>query len=56
MSYDTIAKFSQVTSLLMFIAMFAVVVAYALWPSNKQKFEAVQRRALNLDGSDPRGQ
>lgn len=51
MSYDTIAPISQVTSLLMFVAMFAGVVAYALWPSNGNRFERAQRRALDLDTS-----
>jgi cytochrome c oxidase cbb3-type subunit IV len=53
MSYDTIATISQVTSLLMFIAMFMAVVAYALWPRNKMKFEQAQRRALDLDRKSP---
>lgn len=48
MSYDTVATISQVTSLLMFIAMFAVVVAYAMWPSNRRRFETAQREALDL--------
>lgn len=49
MSYDTVATISQVTSLLMFIAMFAGVLAYALWPRNGPRFEAAQRRALDLE-------
>jgi cytochrome c oxidase cbb3-type subunit 4 len=49
MTYDTIATLSQVTALLMFIAMFLAVLAYALWPKNKQRFEEAQRRALDLD-------
>jgi cytochrome c oxidase cbb3-type subunit IV len=53
MSYDTIATISQVTSLLMFIAMFIAVVAYALWPRNRTKFEQAQRRALDLDRKSP---
>ena len=48
MSYDTIATISQVTSLLMFVGMFAAVLAYALWPRNGARFEEVQRRALDL--------
>jgi cytochrome c oxidase cbb3-type subunit 4 len=51
MSYDTVATISQVTSLLMFVAMFAGVLAYALWPKNGPRFEAAQRRALDLDKS-----
>jgi cbb3-type cytochrome oxidase subunit 3 len=57
MSYETVASFSQVTSLLMFAAMFIAVVAYALWPTNGPRFERAQRRALDLGesglGSDP---
>jgi cbb3-type cytochrome oxidase subunit 3 len=50
MTYETIATLSQVTSLLLFIAMFIAVLAYALWPRNGPRFEAAQRRALDLDG------
>jgi len=54
MSYQTVASFSQVTSLLMFIGMFAAVLAYALWPSNGPRFDRIQRDALDLDnGSTP---
>jgi len=48
-SYDTVATISQVTSLLMFVAMFAAVVAYAFWPGNRQRFDAHQRAALDLE-------
>lgn len=51
MTYDTVAQFSQVTSLLFFIALFAGVLAYALWPSNGKRFEEAQRNALDL-GND----
>ena len=50
MNYNTVATISQVTSLLMFIAMFIAVLAYALWPTNGRRFEQAQRRALDLDG------
>jgi len=53
MTYEAIATISQVTSLLMFIAMFAGVLVYALWPRNGPRFEAAQRRALDL-GRKPR--
>jgi cytochrome c oxidase cbb3-type subunit 4 len=49
MTYDTIATVSQVTSLLLFVAMFLAVLAYALWPKNKPRFEEAQRRALDLE-------
>ena len=49
MTYDTIATLSQVISLLMFVAMFVAVLAYALWPKNKPRFEEAQRLALDLE-------
>ncbi len=49
MSYETVAALSQVTSLLMFVAMFLAVLLYALWPANGPRFEAIQRSALDLD-------
>jgi cytochrome c oxidase cbb3-type subunit 4 len=56
MTYDVIATWSQVTSLLMFVAMFLAVVAYALWPRNRERLEAAHRRALDLPASrDERG-
>jgi cytochrome c oxidase cbb3-type subunit 4 len=50
MTYDAIATLSQVISLLMFVAMFLAIVVYALWPNNKARFDAAQRRALDLKG------
>ncbi len=49
MTYDTVATFSQVASLLFFIAMFIGVIVYAFWPGNRQKFDEAQRKALDLD-------
>ncbi|MEZ5855129.1 MAG: cbb3-type cytochrome c oxidase subunit 3 [Hyphomicrobiaceae bacterium] len=51
MHYDTVATWSQVTSLLMFIGMFAAVIVYAFWPANRQRFENAQRSALDLTGA-----
>lgn len=51
MTYETVATFSQVSSLILFIAMFIGAVAYALWPSNQPKFDEIQRQSLDL-GSD----
>jgi cytochrome c oxidase cbb3-type subunit IV len=53
MTYETVATFSQVTSLLLFIAMFVAVLIYALWPRNRKRFEEAQRRALDLDRKPP---
>jgi len=53
MTYQTVASISQVTTLVMFIAMFIGVLAYALWPSNGPRFEEAQRKALDLDPGTP---
>ena len=49
MTYETVATLSQVASLLMFVA----VLVYALWSKNGPRFEAAQRRALDLDRKSP---
>jgi cbb3-type cytochrome oxidase subunit 3 len=54
MTYDTVASLSQVASLLMFIAMFLVVLVYALRPKNGPQFDRAQQRALDLDGKPDR--
>lgn len=48
MTYDTVATISQVTSLLLFIALFVVVLAYVFWPRNGERLEAAARQALDL--------
>ncbi len=53
MTYETVASFSQVTSLLMFVALFIAIAAYALRPKNAETFERVQRRALDLEAISP---
>jgi cytochrome c oxidase cbb3-type subunit 4 len=52
MTYDVVAKFSQVASLLLFVGMFIGVLVYALWPRNGRLFDSIQRHALELDGAD----
>jgi cytochrome c oxidase cbb3-type subunit IV len=54
MTYEFVAAVSQMTSLMLFIALFAGVLAYALWPKNGAKFEEAQRRALDLDRTSNR--
>ncbi len=55
MTYETVAAFSQVTSLLMFFVMFIAIVAYALWPSNGKVFDELQEQALDLKGNSNGG-
>jgi cbb3-type cytochrome oxidase subunit 3 len=49
MTYETVATFSQVASLLMFIAMFVVVLVYALRPKNRLAFDRASKAAINTD-------
>jgi cytochrome c oxidase cbb3-type subunit 4 len=49
MSYQLVAQISQITSLLMFIALFVGVLAYAFWPGNRDRFEKAQHNALDLE-------
>lgn len=49
MTYDTVATISQVTSLLLFMAIFLVVLGYVFWPRNREGFEKAARQALDLD-------
>ena len=48
MTYDTVATFSQVASLLLFVALFIAVLAYVFWPKNRERFEKASRDALDL--------
>lgn len=49
MTYETVVHLSQTTTLIFFIVLFLAVVAYALWPSNKAKFEHAARIPLERD-------
>ncbi|MDX2308409.1 MAG: cbb3-type cytochrome c oxidase subunit 3 [Hyphomicrobium sp.] len=51
-SYETIATVSQTGSLLIFVALFVAVLAYALWPANRERFHRASTEALDL-GQDP---
>jgi cytochrome c oxidase cbb3-type subunit IV len=48
-TYKALAEFAQTWGLVLFVIAFAAVVAYALWPSNKKKFDDVARTALRED-------
>ena len=53
MTYDTVASMCQVISLLLFVGIFLLALAYSMRPANGARFEAAQRRALNLDPARP---
>jgi cytochrome c oxidase cbb3-type subunit 4 len=48
-TYSAIAHFAQTWGLLYFVALFLGVLAYALWPSRKQKFDEAARIPLRED-------
>jgi cytochrome c oxidase cbb3-type subunit 4 len=47
--YAYLAGVAQSVGLLYFVAMFLGVVAYALWPGNRPRFERAARTPLNED-------
>jgi cytochrome c oxidase cbb3-type subunit IV len=47
MSYDQATQFAQTWGVVMLVAGFAVACVYALWPSNKDKFDRAARAPLN---------
>lgn len=50
MSYDTIATFAKSWGLVYLCVLFLGVLIYALWPSNKAKFDKAAR--MPLEGDD----
>mgnify|MGYP003982950479 FL=1 len=46
MTYEMVSTFAQTYGLLGLFTMFAVAVAYALWPSNREKFDQAARMPL----------
>ena len=47
--YETLRNFAASWGMLYFAAMFAVAVAYALWPSKQHTFDMAARMPLNED-------
>jgi cytochrome c oxidase cbb3-type subunit 4 len=48
-TYRALAEFAQTWGLAYFVAVFMVVLAYALWPSRKREFEEAARMPLRED-------
>jgi cytochrome c oxidase cbb3-type subunit 4 len=48
-TYKMLANFAQTWGLLYFVAVFAAVVAYAFWPSNRAGFEDAAHVPLRED-------
>jgi cytochrome c oxidase cbb3-type subunit IV len=51
MTFEAVAGFSEIFSMILFVTLFAIVVAYALWPGNAAKFEHAARVPLQADAS-----
>ena len=50
MEYESIAPLASIIGLVIFMTLFAGVLVYALWPSNRSKFN--KAAAMPLDDSD----
>ena len=48
-TYSGLAQFAQTWGLLYFVAVFAAVIAYALWPSRKAKYDEAAHIPLRED-------
>ena len=46
MTHQDVANFAESWGLLLLFSMFAVAIAYALWPTNKVKFTKAAMRPL----------
>lgn len=45
--YEALASFAQTWGLIAFMAFFIGVIAYAVWPKNRDKFNAAARSVLD---------
>jgi cytochrome c oxidase cbb3-type subunit IV len=48
-TYQAVAEFAQSWGLIYFVAIFAVVLIYALWPSRQKQFDEAARIPLRED-------
>lgn len=48
-TYETLANFAQTWGLLYFVLIFAGVLVYVAWPSNKEKFDEAANMPLRED-------
>jgi len=48
-TYKLLANFAQTWGLVYFVTVFVTAVAYALWPSNKTRFDDAARMPLRED-------
>lgn len=48
-TYRILAEFAQTWGLVYFLALFAIVLVYALWPSRQKAFDEAARMPLRED-------
>ena len=48
-TYQALASFAQTWGLVYFVAIFMIVLVYALWPTRKQQFDEAARMPLRED-------
>ncbi|WP_425088241.1 cbb3-type cytochrome c oxidase subunit 3 [Stappia sp.] len=48
-AYNSVASFAQTWGLVYFVVLFAVVLAYALWPKNRSRFDEAAQIPLRED-------
>jgi len=51
MDYQTVSDLAFNSGLIYFIVLFAFVIAYVVWPTNREKFEHASRLPLHEDES-----
>ena len=49
MTFQEVSSFSQSWGLVFLVTMFIVAITYALWPSNKEKFDDAANSLLDED-------
>ncbi len=49
MHYEQVAQFAATYGLIYLVILFAGALAYAFWPSNKEKFDKAARLPLEED-------
>jgi cytochrome c oxidase cbb3-type subunit 4 len=49
MPYEEMSRLAGVVGLIWFVAIFAAVLAYALWPNNRRRFDDAARMPLRED-------
>ncbi len=49
-SYSDLAGLTQTASLILFVSLFALILAYALWPRNDKVFDRAAHIPLHDDG------